>query len=898
MGGGASSTRAGIQYVKVEVLPGANTGGRSSGLWPSRDIAGASFRIDEAGVIVGCSAKVIESLTEGMAAVAISRGEGGAVLVPDGTMARVDSSLGNEFEDLCGFKQGSQVPRHVFADKSHSQLLVAKSPMLSSNSARGGSKQEGKEDKNGAPASQYYVVPRLEPFSRISGICKILGDRECPSKEKHALRVGDFVRVGSVGLVVTETSTSLHNPPDSITAEQLWYLKPRAFAVVTPHDAAAKRLCGQAIISEPGSSKAPRPPPPPSPLPSSSAPTTVLRARRRLVGDEGKDEGGDAEGKYSGEEGKDSGDDENVGLAEGGGGRRNRDVSDSDDEEGEPPLSPSTAAEGLPPLGSARGGGGEDKEAAEEETAMCYVCCDDDVVTADNPLVSACSCLGGTRWLHLKCLQRLLGSTGPQGPCVVFRNQNRNLICRVCRAEYLKQVELQLPPEAAGPGGKPAAAPGKMVVIPIPQPSMRPPYICFKVVTHNAHNTFQDSIFNSFYHVSFAPLVDSVANEPNSQPPPLPRLPLNFDGEDEGDDGAGGAAAAASAAAFQPSDEQAAVPNARRPLVLGRSMDSDMQLNYQTVSGHHAALYYEGGQFSIQDLRSSNGTFVYLKEPLPLPPSSSVRIRMGRKTLRLSSVEATVKGQTAASSKDAPLSSSVAEQKDEEEQAAVADAKEPASPPPPPQTAALGVGEASSVDDTAFAKETDEAASGYEGSGGIGERTSVGNLPTLGRLKTLMVVERPSARPPLSDATIMEGAHDGAYSSPPRSSHTPLAAGARPYSAPSTSSTSVPLPEVGSIEFQLGGGGGQLQQQEVDDNEEDEELEARTPRLVPGSDGPVLTLAGGDGNNDSNPHNTNGGGAAQGEGEDAPSGPPPSSSSSSVMQAVRGTFTRVTLPRP
>jgi hypothetical protein len=49
------------------------------------------------------------------------------------------------------------------------------------------------------------------------------------------------------------------------------------------------------------------------------------------------------------------------------------------------------------------------------------------------------------------------------------------------------------------------------MVVPMPQPSLRPPYMCFKVVTHNAHNAFADSIFNSTFHVSFAGLVDPAA---------------------------------------------------------------------------------------------------------------------------------------------------------------------------------------------------------------------------------------------------------------------------------------------------------------------------------------------------------------------------------------------------
>ena len=41
------------------------------------------------------------------------------------------------------------------------------------------------------------------------------------------------------------------------------------------------------------------------------------------------------------------------------------------------------------------------------------------------------------------------------------------------------------------------------------------------------------------------------------------------------------------------------------------------------------------GRFFLQDRRSSNGTMVYLQEPLELPFSHPVRLRMGRSTLSI-----------------------------------------------------------------------------------------------------------------------------------------------------------------------------------------------------------------------------------------------------------------------
>ena len=56
----------------------------------------------------------------------------------------------------------------------------------------------------------YWVVPAPEAFSRHSGTCRLLGDRKHPPAP-HTLQVGDFLRVGSVGVVVIETHDGVEN---------------------------------------------------------------------------------------------------------------------------------------------------------------------------------------------------------------------------------------------------------------------------------------------------------------------------------------------------------------------------------------------------------------------------------------------------------------------------------------------------------------------------------------------------------------------------------------------------------------------------------------------------------------------------------------------------------------
>ena len=59
-------------------------------------------------------------------------------------------------------------------------------------------------------SKNFWVVPAPEAFSRHSGTCRLLGDRKHPPAA-HTLQVGDFLRVGSVGVVVIETHDGVEN---------------------------------------------------------------------------------------------------------------------------------------------------------------------------------------------------------------------------------------------------------------------------------------------------------------------------------------------------------------------------------------------------------------------------------------------------------------------------------------------------------------------------------------------------------------------------------------------------------------------------------------------------------------------------------------------------------------
>jgi len=470
-------------------------------------------------------------------------------------------TIAESFQRLSGIN----VETNTFVDRSQAQLLISRTFPRD--------KDLNESNKKKPSPSQYYLVPRIEPFSRISGVCKILGDREVPSKEKYNLLVGDYLRVGSVGLVVTEICTSAYEKPKMIEDSHLWYLKPRAYSMLAAEKETLEVTMGTAISISPN----------------------VKSSSEGFV-------------DYPNNLNEES-DDESNNTARG--------TLMPSDEEGEnsnhhAPTSSSMSSKDA---------------AAAEEQPLCYACCDDSNITYDkydNPLVSACKCIGGTKWLHLKCLERMLSGSSDE-TCVVFHNQRHKPVCKVCREEYESQCLLT---DSHNVNDKPR-------IVTIAMPSFQPPYICFKVVTDNAHNISQQSIFNSSFVVSFASLLPPANTSPNSSADQGPGVtqswPLLIDHPNPSEDhGINNHSPLARPAAQK--------LTARKALVIGRSLDVDVPLNYQTVSGRHAALHFEQGIFKISDLKSSNGTFLYLRKPLPLPSSTPVRIRMGRRTLTVSTV--------------------------------------------------------------------------------------------------------------------------------------------------------------------------------------------------------------------------------------------------------------------
>jgi ABC-type multidrug transport system ATPase subunit/pSer/pThr/pTyr-binding forkhead associated (FHA) protein len=69
----------------------------------------------------------------------------------------------------------------------------------------------------------------------------------------------------------------------------------------------------------------------------------------------------------------------------------------------------------------------------------------------------------------------------------------------------------------------------------------------------------------------------------------------------------------------------------RGRLNIGRSPENDLQLDYPTISRHHARISRSGERYVIEDMGSSNGTFVNGEliepgQPFPLHPGNTMRI--------------------------------------------------------------------------------------------------------------------------------------------------------------------------------------------------------------------------------------------------------------------------------
>jgi pSer/pThr/pTyr-binding forkhead associated (FHA) protein len=78
------------------------------------------------------------------------------------------------------------------------------------------------------------------------------------------------------------------------------------------------------------------------------------------------------------------------------------------------------------------------------------------------------------------------------------------------------------------------------------------------------------------------------------------------------------------------------LPLTSSAILIGRAPSCTLVLDDDYSSSRHARLYPEGGQWFVEDLGSTNGTFLEstrVDSPLPIPPGA--RVKVGKSVLEL-----------------------------------------------------------------------------------------------------------------------------------------------------------------------------------------------------------------------------------------------------------------------
>ncbi|KAE8899165.1 hypothetical protein PF005_g11746 [Phytophthora fragariae] len=231
----------------------------------------------------------------------------------------------------------------------------------------------------------------IERFSGHTGVCRVLGSKKYPVIP-HSLRLGDLLRIGSVGLVVCELNrTTSDETEEALTNEQYEFLKENYLSL---------------------------------PLQQTFHPTE--RSPDMEDGEEHDDDkdhehtmrvGGDTSDEGESEEDKDRK-------------AARRSSGDAGDSADPRPINLPLGVAGIP------------------GKRFCYICYDGDEFPDINPLVAPCHCKGDTKYVHLDCLQRWNNNldadgTNPNQKVCAVTNTDGLDVCSICKATYLTSVRLE-----------------------------------------------------------------------------------------------------------------------------------------------------------------------------------------------------------------------------------------------------------------------------------------------------------------------------------------------------------------------------------------------------------------------------------------------------------------------
>src|SRR4029079_11333196 len=75
-------------------------------------------------------------------------------------------------------------------------------------------------------------------------------------------------------------------------------------------------------------------------------------------------------------------------------------------------------------------------------------------------------------------------------------------------------------------------------------------------------------------------------------------------------------------------------PLSQATFEIGRSSRSDLPIDQESISRHHARITFEGGPHVIEDLGSTNGTFVNDANVKRQPLNDGDQVKLGRSILK------------------------------------------------------------------------------------------------------------------------------------------------------------------------------------------------------------------------------------------------------------------------
>lgn len=118
------------------------------------------------------------------------------------------------------------------------------------------------------------------------------------------------------------------------------------------------------------------------------------------------------------------------------------------------------------------------------------------------------------------------------------------------------------------------------------------------------------------------------------------------------------------------------VPIDKTPITIGRKPDNDIVIDNMAVSSHHAKLTLQGNSYVVEDLQSTNGTFLNGKRIINAALKHNDQVGVGQHTLEFNFPDAPKQEAAAPAAPSQPIDSDAT---------VVMGPKAPSTPPPPPQ---------------------------------------------------------------------------------------------------------------------------------------------------------------------------------------------------------------------